>query len=318
MGVIRVHLIIINPYSIMRQKFQLFRNAQFDSRGLFLLIFFALFGCSSTINAPIVTQNVRVPRSEAILVFGVEIEEQTNNLEWRRNQPETEDNQRINTITTQTLLNKRDSLIQAGKFTEDTESITPLHYIKNVILTFQSDGGQAAKIIRYGKSPMGYTPIAIHQMKEGTYRFSSVQYQYQKWEIKPPTPGAKHYEYIDEKNKDFLNVGIEAGDILYLGHFTFYFKTKRAMFGWITPREVILDTKLVGVELTSRFEDTKQYLEKNAPWFPSSELKDHSSTGSWEFRDLVLMDETDRRPKQSADEQKPPESQEKESDKYFF
>jgi hypothetical protein len=291
----------------------------FNQRQFLILVLYILsatfFGCSSVIEAPIVSKHAKVSRQGAIIVMGIELIEEYNNTEWRWEEPDSETNQPIKKNTTDSLLAKLDTYIQRGKFTETTESINPIHDIKNITFTFLSKENRQVEMVRYGKSPLGYSLIGIHQFEEGTYKLKGPRYSYKKWVFESHATGAAHHEFIKNIDQDILDTEISSGDVLYLGHLTLYFKTKKKSFGLINPQVVNIDTKLVRVSLTNRFEETKHNLQENSPWFPITEMKDRSTTGNWTFEDLNLIEEKKRQPTKAT---KPDKSQKSDTEEYFF
>ncbi|MFH2129740.1 MAG: hypothetical protein ABIK68_05140 [bacterium] len=275
---------------------------------LLLFVVLVLGGCSFRTFHPVVSQETAVSRDQAMLVMGVSFQEIYN---------DTTDALEKKLVSTDLLKDP----VRLRKLLEDpkgTTLYTPLHYLSRFQFQFLTPSGEKHGFIRFDKDVREYEDIAIYEFPPehvSLVNIATEQHHFST-ETLARTSSIRWKKYWIDYAEAYGTWDLQAGRIAYLGHLTLYFKTERFIFGLLTPEEVVERIRLVAIVIEDRFDDTRQQLKKEKPWFPADEMINQAKPAQWIYhQDLFEM--FTRKPGTGDDTDKP-EPIRRDSKKYFF
>ncbi|NQU64588.1 MAG: hypothetical protein HQ517_09950 [SAR324 cluster bacterium] len=240
---------------------------------ILLLIVLMLAGCSSRVFHPVVSQETPVSRENALVVMGIS---------WFEKYNDTDDTQEKILESTDLLKDEiRMSKLLKDKNSTDLER--PLHYLSRFQYQFVTPENEKHGFIRFDKDVREYEEIAIHEFPPGRYQLDNITIEQRHFDNERALQNddfrwKRHWiDYV----QDYGSWDLPAGKITYTGDLVMYFKTRRFIFGLFTPSELVERTRLVAVVIEDRFDEVKQQLKKEKPWFPVDEMVNQSRPKKW-------------------------------------
>jgi hypothetical protein len=249
---------------------------------LLLVALLVLAGCSFRVNHPVVSQETPVARENAIIVMGVT---------WVEKYNDTEDGTERKLFSYDLIKDKK-RVRKRLRDPNGTAITKPLHYLSN--FEFQFDGPQEGKhgFIRFKNDIKEYEEIAIHQFVPGHVRLNNIAFNQRHFSSLDLTKN-REFRWVlntSEFEEDYGSWDLQAGKIIYLGHLTLYFKSRRFIFGLITPEELVHPTKLVAVVIEDRFDEVKQQLKREKSWFPADEIVNQAKPAKWIYAEKLFAE----------------------------
>ncbi|MCP4753521.1 MAG: hypothetical protein GY866_21740 [Proteobacteria bacterium] len=247
-----------------------------------------LTGCSYGIKHPLVDKDSDVPRTKSIIVMRVD---------WVEEYNDTED-EKIKMLFSRELLNRKAKIEKALKENGQPDLKKPLHYIANFRFQFAAEDEENHLITRFGRDLREYEEIALHEFVTGRILLKKIIVDHYK--LDQQQMGSSDMErwkrHQAEYPENYGSWNMEPGTVVYLGHLTLYFKTKRIVTGLLTPEEVVDRIELVRITLRDGFEETKKILQKEKPWFPAHEMKNESFSREWVYGEKRTEAKTPEKP----------------------
>ncbi len=248
----------------------------------FLIAALALAGCSSQVYHPIVSADSTVSRDKALIVMGVSFWDQYN---------DTEDLVTKKLYSADLLADKK-RVAKRLDNPNGTVLTQPLHYLSRFQFQFVTPEEAKHTIVRFDKDTREYEDIAIHEFVPGPVQLvniSTVQQHYIEERAYKSTDYRWKRHWIDYSEL-FGAWDLPSGKVVYTGNLTMYFKTRRFIFGMLTPEELVEQIELVAVVIEDRFDAVREQLKTEKPWFPISEMKNLSKPGRWIYNEEAFDD----------------------------
>ncbi len=276
---------------------------------LLLAVLILLGSCSSNVEHPVVTEDSEVTRDKALIVMGAAFLEKYNDTV----EEETKILFSADLLKDKKLLKKRLDEING------TALDLPLHYLSRFRFQFMTPGEAVNEIVRLNKDIKEYEAIAIHEFVPGSVRLFKIltEQHYFKDRIynrARVTPWQKHWVNYEES---FGSWELQEGKVTYIGHLTMYFVTKRFSRGLLMPVELVEKTEVVAIVIEDRFEEVKEQLKNEKPWFPVAEMENQSRPGEWIY-DQKAFDEFNEEEAEPGVEKNKVKKKKRDSKKFFF
>ncbi|MBT4267072.1 MAG: hypothetical protein HOK67_14290 [Deltaproteobacteria bacterium] len=244
------------------------------SKLLFLSVW-VLAGCSSTVFHPVVSQQTPVSRDNALIVMGVT---------WVEIYNDTEDALDKKQYSADLLKNEK-SVRKLLVDEKGTALNGALYYLSRFQFHFENPAEEEHGFIRFDRDVREYEEIAIHEFSPGLVQLVNIEIE-QRHYNEDGQIGDVDYRWKKhriEYKKDYGSWDLQAGRVSYLGHLRMYFKTRRFVFGLLTPEELVKQTQLVAIVIEDRFDEVKQRLKNKKPWFPVAEMVNQARPAKWIF-----------------------------------
>ncbi len=197
------------------------------------------------------------------------------------NDPESQYSTKLKTYS-DGLLND-EKLIASKEVEKDKpELYRYLYYLNKFRFVFVDNAGKEHYFIRFGKDKRQYETKAIFEFAPGDYIFSRVETYQEKFKDNRNLVDIERWKRFEvDYQETFGQWRFPAGKIVYLGDLIFYFKTKRFIFGMLTPEELVQKTVLEKIEFLDRIEETKNTLKEEKPWLPIDNIVNLASEKKW-------------------------------------
>ncbi len=235
--------------------------------GWLLLSFFSIMimlgGCSGVEHA-FVTKDSEVSRTKSLVIM---------RIKWVEEYNDTKDKEE-KVLYSQNLLSNLKLVEDKRVDIDKPELYQPLHYLFD--FQFQLIDQQKEKHFfnRFGRDLREYEEIAIYEFDPGHYKMNNIVLKQQRFALTSSRDKdvERWKEHIENYQHDFGSWDLEKGRIIYLGDLTMFFKTKRFVFGLLSPEEVVDTIVLNKISLEDHFEEIKEQLKTSKDWFPADEM----------------------------------------------
>ena len=147
----------------------------------------------------------------------------------------------------------------------------------------QNENGNSKKITRFYRNLYEYETLAIYELSPDNYDLNDISFVtefFKKSSEKAIYKDFWHKEY-QSIDGEYGHWKLEPGKIYYLGSFTFYFKTKRLLYGLMNKFELNKEVKFLGLKIDNQFNQVKKQLLDTKTWFPADGIIDLSGPLKW-------------------------------------
>jgi hypothetical protein len=269
--------------------------------------------CSSATEYPVITKDTAVSRENTIMVMGIQ---------WVDTYNDAIGDREIKVLRSEDLLSDQKRLSQYRHHRDEGRLSQPLHYLANIRLEFMTPDETWHRVVRFSRDLNTYQTLALHAFLSGPVQLKAIdmdQYRFDEG-IMTATGERRHSIFRQRYEEDFGAWNLKSGQVVYLGHLTLDFRTRRFVLGLITPEEFVDRIRLTRLTLEDRFEETREQLRKDHPWFPVGEMINLSADRQWVY-ESAAGDQQGDPPPEPVDE-KPDERSDgqttRDRKKFFF
>lgn len=245
-------------------------GGNFKLKGLLAALLLLVSACSSN-EYELLTQESPTSKENTLVVMGIT---------WIETYNDTKDKEQ-KTLVSFNLLQNEEQIKKQRSEKDVSKLYHALHYMNSFRFVWQDQNEESHSFVRFGKDLRQYEKSALYQFKPGTYTLKGVEMIQNRFQERPKDTPERWQRYKVIKKEDFGTWELPPGKIVYLGDLTFYFKTKRFIYGLLTPEEVVDSIKLEKVELKNDFDAMKTALAEQKPWFPVEQMINLAQDREW-------------------------------------